>query len=268
MGGEGGGGLFGGIQRTIFGDGGAGAAEDAAMAQQAQAQRNYGTIKSITDMATTQGIAQFEKDLQNQERELGRQEQLVSQIDPTIMEASQQALKLLRGESSSTLAPIKAQRDQQRAQLLNRLREQMGPGAETSTAGIQALTRFDSETNSLLSGQQQSALQLLGGTAGQFSALRPNINQTIGARSQYGQGGSGLQFQQADMLNRASGQLTDTAGAQYTGDVLRGKQDAAFGQQMIGAGMAYATGGMSAAGGAAKPATGGTKSAAGTYYAS
>ncbi len=227
------------------------AAQAAAMAQQGQAQANYNNVKGITDRATTQGLLSYETDIKNQEKELGRQEQLVAQIDPTILEASQQALKLLRGESSSTLKPAQDQRNLQRQQLVNRLREQMGPGAETSTAGIQALNRFDMDTNSLTSGQQQSALQLLGGTAGQFSSLRPNMNQTINARSQYGQGGSNLLFNQAQFLNQAANPLQQTAGAQYTGDAINARNQQGLYNSLlqggITAGTAYATGGSSLA---------------------
>jgi hypothetical protein len=246
MGGDGG--VLGGVSQTLFGDGGAGAAQDAAMAQQRAAQGNYNTIKGLSDQATTQGLLSFEQDIKNQERELGRQEQLIAQIDPTIMEASQQALKLLRGESSSTLKPVQDQRNMQRQQLVNRLREQMGPGAETSTAGIQALNRFDSETNNLVSGQQQGALSLLGNTANQFSALRPNMNQSIGLRSQYGQGGTNLRMNQAALLNGAYQPVINSAGAEHTAAVMRGKQDLAFGNALLEGGIAYATGGASTIG--------------------
>ena len=123
------------------------AAQAAAMAQQQAAQAAYDETAGIVNPATTAGLLAFDRDIKNQEKNLSRQEQLISQLDPTIIEASQQALRLLRGESSSTLAPIQAQRDQQRQKLMNSLRQQLGPGAESSTAGIQALTRFDAETN-------------------------------------------------------------------------------------------------------------------------
>lgn len=260
MGGGGGGGLLGGVTETLFGDGGAGAAGRAAEAQQAQARANYNYIKGLGDQATSSGIASFEQDIKRQEKQLGRQEQLIAQIDPAILEASQQALKLMRGEESSTLKPVKDQRAFQRQQLLNRLREQLGPGAETSTAGIQALNRFDMETNNLVSGQQQSALQLLGNTAGQFNAVRPDMERSIGFMSGLGQGKSNLLFNQAQLMQGAGGQLVDTAGAQYAADALRGKQNMAFGGQLFGAGMTAFAGGLNGkagGGGSPRPTSGG-----------
>lgn len=237
----------------IFGDGGAGAAQGAAMAKQAEARRQYAEIKKITDQATSSGMAQFEKDIANQERNLSRQEQLISQLDPTIIEASQQALRLLRGEEAASLGPIKNQRAQQRQKLVNSLREQLGPGAETSTAGIQALTRFDSETGNLMSGAQQSALSGLGSLSQQFTSQRPDMLREIMGRSEFGQGGSNLLFKQAGMLSGQGQSLIDTAGAEFTGDAIRGQQRAAFGGAILSGAIqgasAAATGGASSAGG-------------------
>jgi hypothetical protein len=225
-----------------MGDGGAGAAQNAAMAQQSIAQRAFSKSTGIADEATVAGLANMDKALGAQERSLANQEKLLAQIDPTIMEASQQALKLLRGESSSVLAPALEQRRQQREKLLASLREQLGPGAETSTAGIQALNRFDSESNSLAAGQQQQALQNVGQTFGTFSSYKPNIGQEASTFGNLAQGRAGLQFQQAGVYQKSFEPLLQTAGAQYTADTLRGQQSAAFGNALIG-GAAQAAGG-------------------------
>ncbi len=184
---------------------------------------------------TTQGLLNYDKALGAQDRQISRQEEMVKQIDPTVLEASNQALKLLRGESSSTLAPIQNQRGQQRQKLLDTLRSQLGPGAETSTAGIQALTRFDSETNNLLSGQQQSALQGLGNTFNQFSGYGQQLNQSIGQYGQLTGARAGLQGNYASLLNSAANPLQQTAGAQFTADTLKGQQQYALGTQLLGA---------------------------------
>lgn len=240
---------MGGVGETLFGDGGAGAAGAAAMDKEREARRQYalaeqryGEIKDITGRATSGGIAQFEKDIANQEKNLARQEQMISQLDPTIIEASQQALRLLRGETSSTLAPLKRQRDMQRQKLVNSLREQMGPGAETSSAGMQALTMFDSETDNLFAGAQQQALSNLGSISAQFTAQRPDMFREIAGRSNFGQGASNLLFQQAGALNQAGGQLgqfgqslVDTAGAGHVERMMKGQADSAFRKQLFGA---------------------------------
>lgn len=219
---------MGGAGKMFLGDGGAGAAGSAAKSQQMEARRQYQEIKGITDQAVSSGIAQFETDIKNQEKNLARQEQLISQLDPTIIEASQQALRLLRGDNSSTLAPLQRQRDMQRQKLVNSLREQLGPGAETSSAGMQALTAFDSETSNLFAGAQQQALSNLGGISSQFSSQRPDMFREIAGRSAFGQGKSNLLFNQAQALQGTYGALRDTAGADQVAQMMRGQQDFSF----------------------------------------
>jgi hypothetical protein len=229
------------------------------MAQQREAKRGYNQYASSINPATVAGLASLDRDIQNQEKNLSRQEQLISQIDPTVIEASQQALKLLRGEQASSLGPMKAQREQQRQKLQNSLREQLGAGAETSTAGIQALTRFDSETNQLYAGAQQQALSNLGGVAGQFNAIRPDMLRELSGLSGFGQAKTGLEFQRAQGLLGASQGLQQTAGAKYAADVARGQQASAFGGQLMSLGgmaLGGALGGAGAAGAAGGAAAG------------
>lgn len=235
----------GGVSKSLFGDGGAGAAGAAAMARQDEARRQFQMIKGITDDATASGIAQFEKDIANQEKNLSRQEQLISQLDPTIIEASQQALRLLRGEDASTMAPLKRQREIQRQKLVNSLREQMGPGAESSTAGMQALTMFDSESGNLYAGAQQQALGTLGNISSQFTSQRPDMFREIMGRSQFGQGKSNLLFRQADILKGAGQDLMDTAGSEFVEAAMLGKQDTGFRKGLFDSAV---QGGMMAAG--------------------
>lgn len=233
-----------GFLEPIFGDGGANAAQRAAIQQQEQAQAAYGEAKGLTDRATVSGLARMEQDLKNQERNLSRQEDLIKQIDPTIIEASQQALRLLRGEDASTLNPLKRQRDLARQKLVNQLREQLGPGAETSTAGIQALTRFDSETSNLMAGAQQQAIQGLGQTAGQFTSTRPDLFREIMGLREIGLTGSNLLNQQANTLLGARQGLINTAGANEVAESIRGQNNAAMGRTLVGAGVGALSGGL------------------------
>lgn len=233
----GGGGLGGIVSGVMGGNDSANAAQGAAMAQQAAAYAAYKEAKGIINPATVQGLASLDQDIARQEKNLSRQEQLISQIDPTIIEASQQALRLLRGESSSTLQPIQNQRAQQRQKLLNQLREQLGPGAETSTAGIQALTRFDAETNNLLAGQQQNAISMLGNVGGQFTSMRPDMMREIMGMSSLGQGKTDLSYRQAAALGNARMGMQQTAGAEYAGQAVRGAQSQAWGNALFEGGM-------------------------------
>jgi len=249
----GGGGLGGAVSPIFGGNDSAQAAQGASLAQMEMAKRVWKEQSKLINANTVQGLASFDRDIKNQEKNLSRQEALISQIDPTIIEASQQALKLLRGEESSTLAPIKNQRNLQRQKLLNTLREQLGPGAETSTAGIQALTRFDSETNNLMSGQQQSALSQLGGLSSQFSSQRPDMFREVMGLSALNQGKTALGFQQSDALFRARQPMLGTAGGQFAGQAVQGAQSSAWGNKLFEAGVQGATAAM---GGAPTPSPG------------
>lgn len=239
--GKGGGGIVGGVSQSLFGDGGAKAAQRAAMQQQAASQQAFNRVSGLGEQATIASLASFDRDIKNQEKNLARQEQMISQIDPTIILASQQALRLLRGEQSSTLQPLQNQRNQQRQKLVNSLREQLGPGAETSTAGMQALTRFDSESSNIMGGAQQQALSGLGSIAGQFNQIRPDMFREISGLSSFGQGGADRQMQQAQLLQGAYQPLIQSAGANQTAAVMRGQSNQAFGQQLLGAGLSAAT---------------------------
>lgn len=112
--------------------------------------------------------------LQQQETALGRQADLFASIDPAIMEASNQALSILRGEDSAQSTGVAKRRDRERQKLVDRLREQLGPGAETSTAGMQALNQFDAQTETL----QQDTLGSLFGMAQQGAQGRGALNQS------------------------------------------------------------------------------------------
>lgn len=210
----------------------AAAAQNAAMAQQKMAGKMYKEVAGIINPVSTASLLTMEKSIASQEKNLARQEQLISQIDPTIIEASQQALKLLRGEKSSTLAPMEQQRQQQRQTLLNTLREQLGPGAEMSTAGMQALTRFDSETNQLASNQQQQALSGLGGLAAQFNTTRPDMLRQAAGLSGLAADRFGVAQNQANTLFAARQPMFQSAGGQFTGDLMRGQYRQGMGQQM------------------------------------
>lgn len=228
------GGILGPVSNVLFGDGGAGAAQSAAMAQQGAAGRAYREARDIMAPVSTAALLTSDSAIKAQERGLARQEELIKQIDPAIIEASQQALKLLRGESSSALAPVERQRAQQRQTLLNSLREQLGPGAETSTAGMQALSRFDSETSNLTASQQQNALQGIGSIYGTLSNFKPSMGQEAGVLGNLASNRFGIAQNQASTLLGAQQGVIQNAGAQYTGAVLRGQQNAAFGQALIG----------------------------------
>lgn len=128
---------------------------------------------------SAQELAQLQKQIDVTDKAVSRQEELLKAVDPALIEASQQALKLLKGEASSATQPLERARARQRQQLENRLREQLGPGFETSSAGIEALGRFDTETADSIQGAQQQALGGITNFLASSSKFRPDVGQMV-----------------------------------------------------------------------------------------
>ena len=223
------------------------AAEQQSAANLADAKESRaGAVSAATGSA--EEIRQFEAGLKNQEANIGREEALLGSIDPTLIEASTQALKLLRGEESSTLDPVRKNRERQRKQLLDSLREQFGPGAESSSAGQQALNNFDAETSNVLGQAQQSSLsQLFGAT----SSLLPSVSNSRGMAAGRLQGALGDRqgrisnaFLGGSQLVGQAGQgAAQTAGGRFAGDQARAAQIQGIGSDIFSG--ALAAGGAS-----------------------
>jgi len=240
----------------------ANAAGGAARAQEAALARGVGFAKEglaagqksgqdmINAAKSPQELAALRQSLSKQGQALDRQSKLFDSIDPAVLEASQQALQLLRGEEAKSLGPLKQQQDTQRKALVDRLREQLGPGAETSTAGMQALNQFDQQASQQLAGAQEQSLGNLFGIAQQGAQGRSALNQ--GAQSlasiggMFGQAAGRMsqahmgagQLEQggfSNLINAQSG-LAAGSGSQFVSDQLKGQaRMAQHGQAMEGA---------------------------------
>lgn len=123
-----------------------------------QQQKALGTLDSAVSPAQ---MASYDTALQAQSRSVARQEELAKSISPALVDSGKQLQQLINGQSAPVLDNLKGQRMQARNQLLDSLRQQYGPGAESSSAGQQALSQFDVQTSNLLSGVQQSYIQQL-----------------------------------------------------------------------------------------------------------
>lgn len=163
----------------------AGAAAQMELEEAKQVRSNiyrYGTRakdeQNYLARATPQELRAIEEQFGAAMRQLENDEKLLSAVDPALMEASQQALKLLRGEDAASVAPLKRQREEQRQALINSLREQYGGSAESSSLGIKALRQFDNETSQLLQGAQRGTMGALLGVAG---GARPNMSNNVSA---------------------------------------------------------------------------------------
>jgi hypothetical protein len=211
------------------------AQSDIAKSQQAQAQSDRDLAMKYATPSVAE-LAQLDKQYKMQDAELARQEKLISAIDPAVMEAGSQALKLLRGQQSAMTQPILDQRARQRQDLVARLRDQLGPGGEASSAGTNALNQFDEQTSGLIAGANQDALKTVLGT---ITANKPNPavafeegNQTLSTL-----GG----FSNRAVAAARGTPLTPYAGAPFVGAAYQGAQVAGLGQGLTQAGSTIAT---------------------------
>lgn len=115
-------------------------------------------------------LANLRRMTEQTDKEITRVDKLLASADPAIIEAGKQALLLLEGQDAKTLDPLRRQRGKDRELLEDKLRDQMGPGFESSTAGAQILAEFDAETSSVLAEEQDRSLGRLLGVAEGVSA--------------------------------------------------------------------------------------------------
>lgn len=208
---------------------GASAEEKAARAAQREAQRTRNVAMQIATPSFNE-LQQVDKLLESQartmqmtEQALAKQFDLLESVDPAIKEAGSQALDLLRGKEAAILSPIRKSREKRRAQLESELSQRLGPGWRTSTAGIQAMAEFDTQTDTLLFGAQDQTIGRLLGVAVQ---ARPDIISEVGKASAIEQASAGAVLgAEGTFKNRAlqsllgtSEQIQKTSGAEYVAE--------------------------------------------------
>lgn len=236
----------------------AGAAENAASnqynlgLQQLQFQKDTQTKALSLAMPSAAELAQQDQlyqvqftALQNQITQLDADRSLLNSVDPAIKSAGEQAYKILNGQNSELLNPVLAQRDRQRTQLEQSLRDRMGPGYAESSAGAAALRQFDQDTQLTTAQIQQQSLGTLLGTA-QFGASLGR-NDALAGFNQLGNLSSlGLNSTAGD-INRQVNALTgnpvsgytplmESAGNQGVGSQVLGQTIGNFGSAIAGAG--------------------------------
>lgn len=123
-------------------------------------------------------------------RDVSRREAEIVELSRAMTLAGQNLGDILSGKEASSLGPLRGQIDRDRAQLRQRLRERLGSGFETSTAGSQALNEFDRQAELALTQAQQAQTGLLGQIAqgnrrGITNPNLPNLFQSsLSQRSQ------------------------------------------------------------------------------------
>lgn len=159
------------------------AQENAAMAQ-LEEQRKARELAMKYAEASPAELAMIEQNsryaLENLNKQLAaieKDQALLDSVDPALKEAGKQAHQLLLGKEAAALSPLRNERARQREMLESELRAQMGSGYSTSSAGREALNRFDAETSMVMSNAQNQTMGALLGTA---AAVRPDIAGKVG----------------------------------------------------------------------------------------
>ena len=182
-----------------------------------------------------------------------RDKQIIEAVDPALIEAGRQAFQLLQGKEAAALSPIRSQRDRDRAKLEDTLRNQMGAGFAQTTAGQQALQRFDSDTEMLLQNAQQNTFGQLIGVAqnarSQATASTLGNQQLAGdlAKS-YGESLGNIQKRQMQAATNVANayvgtSLTPYAGAAYAGDLYKSQAQQQMFSELIQGGSKVAAAG-------------------------
>lgn len=204
-------------------------------------------IRSLAD-ATPEELAMQSQGLGAVQAQLRSQQAMLAAIDPSIMEASQQALKLLRGGQAESMNPAMQQRQQQRESFLASLRAQLGPGAETTGFGQKQLQAFDQQTTLMMNQMQQGQLGNLTNIMGGMNSMRPDIAGT----AQAGQSLASIfqnrklngEMNASGLMNSAmtgtSASVIENAGAPFVQRQLEARNMAQIGQTVSNFGGMFA----------------------------
>lgn len=258
------GGIYGGYKILKDGaDAAQSAAEQQLAMQQKQQQMVMGMLPGmIASAAPTVGeLNNLDNQLQGAQRLQQMQFAQLQHDHQNYMQnpAAAQANAMMNGQEASILGPLHNQIANQRAQLVQQLAQQYGPGYASSSAGIQALNQFDQNAQMTLAQAQQSSIGQMSGIAmagsqamsGNMAQMGSSMNQSAGT---YGQISQGLATRQMAPYQAAIGGIIGTNPSQYAGanqvsDMTMGN----IGQQLlgraIGAGTSAAMGGAPSGGG-------------------
>ncbi len=251
--------VAGGLMGGFMGGGGNKAAQRAAEERQrvaqmqraeaiGEAKRSGSTVRDLAQ-ASPQELATMERGLSAGMQQLDQRKRLLEAVDPSIMEASKQILGILRGDQTGgAMSSFGQQRDMQRQQLLNRIRQRFGPGGESTAAGMKMLSDFDAQMNAAGVGVAQGQLQSLTGLAG-------SLNQMPGELGVMGLQNTALagtfknrmldaeKYAGSSMLNAMNGtaqNVYDSAGASQLGGILQGRQNQQNFNQLMQTGATFA----------------------------
>jgi hypothetical protein len=203
-------------------------AQRAAEAEQAARVGVTNEARAARDRANAaaqspQQLAALQRGLEAAQTQVETDLRQLAAIDPAIMEASKQVLDLLQGKEAAVNSPMMKQRAQQRQNLVNSLKSQYGPGAESSSIGARALQQFDDQTNTMFQQNQMATTgQMMGIASTRMQG--PGFGQLMGVASGFGDYQNRiLNAQQSGDRNVLAGMQEEVqgAGAQYVSDLLK-----------------------------------------------
>lgn len=247
---------------------GAQAAQNAASAQQAQSQKQWDYEVAIQQQAVTTAAPSPEQLLNlsnqyanisnfyaNQQVNMQRNMELLNSNMPALQQAGIQAYQLMTGKDAAMLKPLQAQQQLQRNQLENSLRDKLGSGYATSSAGMEALSSFDQKAQMETATAQQNALGMMLQTT---LADNPNMVNLSNSIYNTGAGMSATALNSANQIKQTqigalqgsmpkSGQgLVATAGSPWVGAGMQSQTYSGYGNMiggwLAGAGMSAMTG--------------------------
>ncbi len=203
------------------------AAQGMAEAEQAARGRVTTEARAASQRAnlaaqSPQQLAILERGLSAAQTQVDTDLRQLAAIDPAIMEASKQVLGLLQGKQAAVNDPMMRQRSQQRQQLVDSLKSQYGPGAESSSVGQRALQQFDTQSDSMFQQNQMSSLgQVMGIASTRIQG--PGFGQLMQASQGFGNYQDRILSAQmggdANILQAMGGEVQG-AGAGYVGDMI------------------------------------------------
>lgn len=223
-------------------------------------------VKTPTEIAVIDRMTKTRDELYSQQKvQIDKEYALLEATDPAIKEAGTQLAGLMKGEMTKMLDPITKQRSQQRSKLEAQLARTLGPGFRTSSAGIEALTKFDTATEVIgfqtLQGAIESATKVYSTglaarastRAGALDVARgtSSIDQAIGAiegnittRKTNATLSGTSQPVNFGAIQDAAKSVTNAAGAPYQGDVVQGQALGGLGNTIAGLGVNIASQGF------------------------
>lgn len=232
-----------------------GAQEDAAMAQKAEARRQQEMALSFAK-PTAQELDMYSKRLSIAERNYSlynglieqQKKQIQSVYGEAIMEQGKQFLSSMQGQQSAVEKSYSASRERDRNRLVQQLTDRLGPGALTSSAGMQALNQFDQQTSDQLANLKESSLNnaisrlstVQGAQSSGFANIM-NLNTNLNSMYNSLQDTLGnFQTRQANAAISTGSQMIGNAGAEYVGEMNLGRAISQGAQQVGQLGATYA----------------------------